>query len=135
MDKTSTFILCDSALSRSLFRAASIELVAGEGVILLLINAPVAAGVEDTVPVPALDNVDWGLLGWHFCAREVTLTIWMSFSSLPPSCCCSGLLLPLISPETDGFALLSEFVEVCLAKFTAAVKPPWWDASRRRFWR
>lgn len=54
----STFILCDRALSKSLFRAASIELVAGEGVTLLLMSAPEAVSVEDTALASVPVTVD-----------------------------------------------------------------------------
>lgn len=51
-----TFILCDNALSKSLFRAARMGLVV-EGVFLRLVNAP-GVRVEDPEVIPALVAVD-----------------------------------------------------------------------------
>lgn len=71
----STFILCDSALSKSLLRAASIERVAEVAVILLLTSAP-GPRSEDTVPlVSALVTAGRRFTCGLFCANEVTLTI------------------------------------------------------------
>lgn len=131
---TGTFILCDSALSKSLLRAANMELVVWEGVTLLFMTAADDAPVEDTDPVSTFVTTDWGPLCWLFCAREVTLTIRMSFSSWSPLCCSANLLPPLVSPDPDGFALYGS-VDFCFAQSAGAGKPAWWDTFRIRFWR
>lgn len=70
-----TFILCDSALSKSLLRAASIERVAEDtGTPLLLAGAP-GATLVDTVLVSAPVTADGRFICWLLRAKEVTLTI------------------------------------------------------------
>lgn len=125
-----TFTLCDKALSKSLFRAARMPLFV-EGVFLRLMNAP-EVRVEDPEVISALVAVGWWFICWFFCAREVTPTIWIPFSSSSSWCCISIWLFPWIF--LGKFTSASGFEEVSSVNFLLTIKLLWRDASRQRFW-